>query len=409
MTEPLASQVPVALITLGVLFLLGLAADSLGHRTRLPRVTLLLGCGLLAGTAGFDLMPALLTEMYPVISIIALTMVAFLLGGELSVRTMREHGKAIVLISLSIVLVTLPLVAAGLWLVGVPLAAALVMGALATATDPAATYDVIRQTGVENRFTHTLKGIVAIDDAWGLIVFSMVIVLARTFDGGELSFWALRVSVVEVVGSLLLGLAIGVPAARLTGRLSKGEPLRIEALGLVFVTAGLSIWLELSYLIAGMTAGAVIVNLARHHTRAFHEIEHLQWPFMIIFFILAGASLEADALWMIGPAGLVYAAFRIGGRILGGWIGGTLAGEPLAARRWYGPALLPQAGVAIGMALIAADLLPQHGAMIMAMAVGTTIVFELIGPLAAAVTLARVARSLPQSPPDAESGDQSPS
>lgn len=392
MTLPPPGDLPSALMSLGALFLAGLGADSLGHRTRLPRVTLLLGCGLLAGPAGFDLMPVLLTELYPVISIIALTMVAFLLGGELSLKTLRAHGKAIVLISLCIVLVTLPLVAAGLWLIGVPLAAALVLGALATATDPAATYDVIGQAGVQNRFTHTLKGIVAIDDAWGLIVFSLIIVLARALDGGGLSFEVLQMSLREVAGSVLLGLGVGGPAALLTGRLSKGEPLRIEALGLVFVTAGLAIWLELSYLIAGMTAGAVIVNLARHHTRAFHEIEHLQWPFMIMFFILAGASLDADALWLIGPAGLVYAVFRIVARMLGGWIGASLAGEPAKDRKWYGPALLPQAGVAIGMALIAAEVFPVYGPRIMAMAVGTTIVFELIGPLAAAVTLSRVAR-----------------
>jgi len=394
MMPPLSPEVPLALIALGLLFLLGLGADALGHRTRLPRVTLLLGCGLLAGEAGLDLIPTLLTELYPIISIIALSMVAFLLGGELSARTLREHGKAIVLISLAIVLVTLPLVSLGLWLIGVPLAAALVLGALATATDPAATYDVIQQTGQENRFTHTLKGIVAIDDAWGLILFSLIIVLARALDGGDLSFWVLRESVVEVFGSLLLGLAIGVPGALLTGRLSKGEPLRVEALGLVFVTAGLSIWLELSYLIAGMTAGTVIVNLARHHTRAFHEIEHLQWPFMIIFFILAGSTLEAEALWMVGPAGLAYAGLRIAGRMLGGWLGAGLSHEPVAERKWYGPALLPQAGVAIGMALIAADLLPHYGGMIMAMAIGTTIAFELVGPVIAAVTLNRVARGM---------------
>lgn len=394
MIPPLSPEVPLALIALGLLFLSGLAADALGRRTRLPRVTLLLGCGLLAGEAGFDLMPVLLTDLYPVISIIALSMVAFLLGGELSLRTLRQHGKAIVSISLAIVLVTLPLVAGGLWLAGVPLAAALVLGALATATDPAATYDVIQQTGEENRFTHTLKGIVAIDDAWGLILFSLVIVLARALDGGDLSFWVLRESVIEVMGSFLLGLAVGLPGAVLTGRLSQGEPLRVEALGLVFVTAGLSIWLELSYLISGMTAGAVIVNLARHHTRAFHEIEHLQWPFMIIFFILAGATLEAQALWLIGPTGLAYAGLRVAGRLLGGWVGAVVAAEPVGERKWYGPALLPQAGVAIGMALIAADLLPHYGGLIMAMAIGTTIAFELIGPVAAAMTLSRVAQRL---------------
>ncbi len=390
--EALPGEIAAALISLGVLFLLGLGADSLGHRTRLPRVTLLLGCGLLAGAAGFDVMPTLLTDMYPIISIIALSMVAFLLGSELSMRTLRAHGKAIILISLAIALVTLPLVAAGLWLVGVPLAAALVLGALATATDPAATYDVIHQTGVETRFTHTIKGIVAIDDAWGLIVFSLVIVLARSLDGSGLSFWVVQASLIEVLGSVLLGVAVGIPGAFLTGRLSGGEPLRVEALGLVFVTAGLSIWLELSYLISGMTAGAVIVNLARHHTRAFHEIENLQWPFMIIFFILAGASLEADALWLIGPAGLAYAVMRIVARLLGGWLGATMAGEPVQDRKWYGPALLPQAGVAIGMALIAAELMPEYGRQIMAMAVGTTIAFELIGPIAATLTLNRLNR-----------------
>ncbi len=392
MMAALPSEMPVALIGLGILFLLGLAADALGHRTRLPRVTLLLGCGLLMGRAGFDLIPPLLSDLYPILSIIALSMVAFLLGGELSMKTLHAHGKAIVLISVSIVLATLPIVAAGLWLVGVPLAVALVLGALATATDPAATYDVIRQTGVENRFTHTLKGIVAIDDAWGLIAFSLVLVLARALDGSGLSFGVLQHSIREILGSVLLGTAVGLPGAALTGRLSQGEPLRIEALGLVFVTAGLSIWLELSYLIAGMTAGAVIVNLARHHTRAFHEIESIQWPFMIIFFILAGATLDAEALWLIGPTGLAYALLRTAGRMVGGWIGGRLAGEPPQQRGWYGPALLPQAGVAIGMALIAAELLPDYGAMIMAMAIGTTMAFELIGPVAAALTLSHVAR-----------------
>ena len=392
MTPEMPPEMPAALLSLGLLFLLGLAADALGHRTRLPRVTLLLGCGLLFGKAGLDLVPPMLTHFYPVVSIIALSMVAFLLGGELSLKTLHAHGKAILLISLSIVLVTLPLVTVGLWLTGVPIVAALALGALATATDPAATYDVIHQTGAKSRFSHTLKGIVAIDDAWGLLVFSIVIVVARALDGSGLSFGIFRHSIIEVLGSLLLGAAVGLPGAVLTGRLSKGEPLRVEALGLVFLTAGLSIWLELSYLLAGMTAGTLIVNLARHHTRAFHEIESIEWPFMIVFFILAGATLEAEALWMVGPAGLAYAVFRTAGRVLGGWIGGALARAPREERKWYGPALLPQAGVAIGMALIASEILPDHRSLIMAMAIGTTIAFELIGPVAAVLTLNRVAR-----------------
>ena len=380
---------PIALIALGVLFLAGLSADWVGHRFRLPRVTLLLGCGLIAGRAGFDVIPDSVTDLYPVVTVIALSMVAFLLGGALSRETLRAHGAAILVISVSIVLVTLGVVTAGLWAMGLPLAAALVFGAIATATDPATTYDVIREAGSETGFARTLKGIVAIDDAWGLIAFSLVLVLIEGLAGngtGEV----LTETLIEIAGSIALGLAIGLPAAVLTGRLSKGEPLRIEALGLVFITSGLSIWLGLSYLISGMTVGAVIVNLARHHTKAFHEIESIQWPFMVIFFILAGASLAPEALLTIGPLGAGFVLLRVLARLIGGWSGAVLAGVPRRERPWYGPALLPQAGVAIGMALLAGEALPGYGPSVIALTIGATVIFELVGPLATGLALRRV-------------------
>ncbi|SEO29492.1 Kef-type K+ transport system, membrane component KefB [Salinihabitans flavidus] len=377
------------LIALGLLFLAGLGADWIGRRTWLPRVTLLLGCGLVVGKAGFDLLPERVTQLYPTVSVIALSAVAFLLGSALSLETLRTHGKAIIMLSLSVVIVTLAVVSAGLWLIGVPLALALILGAMATATDPAAIYDVIDQSGRASGFTDRLKGIVAIDDGWGLIVFSLALVLSQFIEQGDAGGSALLHSLQEIGGSVALGLAIGLPAAYLTGRMSEGEPLRIEGLGLIFLTAGLSIWLNLSYLIAGMTVGAVIVNVATHHTKAFHEIEHFEWPFMIIFFVLAGASLDAWALLGVGGVGVAYAGLRVLGRIAGGWAGGHLSGVPRRERPWYGPALLPQAGVAIGMALIASDKMPDQADTIMALAVGTTVAFELLGPVVAAVAISR--------------------
>lgn len=383
------ADLPQALIGLGLLFLLGLAADALGHRSRLPRVTLLLLCGLAAGDAGFGLIPESVTALYPPVTIIALSMVAFLLGSALSAETLRAHGRAILVVSLTVTLCTLGLVALGLWALGTDPVTALVLGAIATATAPAATYDVIRQSGVDNGFTRVLKGIVAIDDAWGLMLFSVVLVLARiwtgTGDGGAVLGLAAR----EIGGAVGLGLVIGLPAAVLTGRLSDGEPLRIEALGLVFLTAGLALALDLPYLIAGMTAGMVIVNLARHHKSAFHEIENLQWPFMIVFFVLAGTTLDAAALKTVGLLGAAYMLLRILARIAGGWLGAVLAGAPRHWRPWIGPALLPQAGVAVGMALIASEQIPGQGARIMALTIAATVVFELIGPVAAGIAIRR--------------------
>jgi len=371
---------PYALLTLGVLFAVGLGADQLGRRTRIPRVTLLLVCGVIAGMMG--LLPQSMAVLTENVTVMALTLVAILLGGSLKVATLKAHGREILTISIAIVLITLVFVTAGLALLGVDLALALVLASIATATAtaPAATLDVLRQSGVSNSFTEIIKGIVALDDAWGLLVFSLCLTVAALLTGnGEP---VVLPALYEIAGALGLGLIIGLPAAFLTGRIEQGEPLQIEALAIGFLTAGLAVWLHVSFLLAGMMAGALIVNLARHHSRAFHEIEHVQWPFMIVFFILAGASLDPGTLGDLGFLGLTFVMLRIASRLLGGWLGAVAAGSAPGERQLFGLALLPQAGVAIGMALLAGQTLPQWHDQIMSLTIGATVIFEVIGPIA---------------------------
>ncbi|MDX8354946.1 cation:proton antiporter [Cognatiyoonia sp. IB215182] len=380
---------PISLIALGALFLGGLVADLVSRRTGLPRVTLLLLIGLAAGASGFDIIPIELQGWYDGLSVIALTMVAFLLGSALHRDDLRQHGRAILALSLAIVLGTLVLVSAGLAALGVPVGLALILAAIATATAPAATTDAIDQSGIENGFTQTVRGIVAIDDVWGLLGFSLILVIAAQLNGQDNpsdlahAFW-------EVGGAIALGLVIGGPAALLTGRLRDGEPLQIEALSLVFLSAGMSMWLEVSFLITGMVVGAVIVNLASHHRRAFHEIAHIRWPFIVLFFILAGSALEVGAAMTLGFIGLAFVVLRSLARILGSVIGGRLVGLPMTEGVWYGIALLPQAGVAIGMALIAAQRFPLWANEIIALTIGTTVVFEILGPAATLLAVRRM-------------------
>lgn len=381
-------------LTLGALFLAGLAVDMLGRRFRLPRVTLLLLCGLVAGRAGFDLIPPEAEAWYEFLTVAALTMVAFLLGGEMTRANLAAHGRAILALSLATAIAALVVVPAGLVMAGVDPVVALILGGIAAATDPAGAQDSIRQVGYRGGFSGTLLGIVAIDDAWGLIAFSLVLVAADMIAGtGGGS--PLAVAARDIGGALALGVAVGLPGAALTGRLSGGDPLRTEALGLVFLTAGLALWLEVSFLLAGMTAGAIIVNLARHHARAFHEIEHIEWPFMILFFILAGATLEPDHVAQMGALGAGYVALRILARLVGGEVGARIGRTPPWERPWYGVALLPQAGVAVGMALVAGEAFPEVGDTILTITVGTTVLFELIGPPATAWAVRRVAAADP--------------
>ncbi|PRY81910.1 cation:proton antiporter [Marivita geojedonensis] len=367
----------LVLITLGVLFLGGLAADHVGRVTRLPRVTLLLLLGLLLGQSGFGLLPDQSADWFEPISVVALTMVAFLLGADLTQENLARHGRAIFSISIMIVLGTTLIVWAGLTALGLDPALALLLGAIATATAPAAIADVIHQSGIRNGFTETISGIVAIDDVWGLIVFSLCLAVAHPSDG-----WSgpLMDAGHHIGGALLLGVLIGAPAAYLSGRLKPGEPLQTEAFGIVFLTAGLAVWMDVSFLIAGMTAGALIANLARHHDYAFNEIERIEQPFMLLFFLLAGASLELHALLSLGWIAASYIGLRILARLLSGEIGARLGRVPKIETHLYGPALLPQAGVAVGMALVAAETLKGWGETIMTLTIAATVVFEIIGP-----------------------------
>ena len=377
------------LIALGALLLVGLAADEIGRRTSLPRVTLLILFGLAVGPSGFDLLPQAFQDWYEFLASVALTMVAFLLGGRLSLPELRSHGKTILAVSLVVVVLTAILVGLGLMAVGTPVILALLLAGIATATAPAATQDVVRQERAKGPFTETLLGIVAVDDAWGLIAFSLLLVVARSIngDGGAV---ILEQSLWELGGALVVGAAVGLPAAYLTGRLKPGEPMQSEALGVVFLCAGLAVWLGASFLLAGMVAGMIVANLAEHHRRPFHEIEHIEWPFMVLFFVLAGASLKLEALDVIGPLCIAYVVLRTLGRIMGGWLGGFLGGAPTVHRRWIGLALVPQAGVALGMALVGAQYFPDLAETLLAVTISSAIIFEVFGPILTLLALRKV-------------------
>lgn len=376
------------LVAIGILFLAGLLLDKIGRIVHVPRVTLLILLGAILGPPVMDLLPHSFNESNDFYAPTALTMVAFLLGGTLNPETLKAHGREIMIISLTLVAVSVVVVTTGLWLIGLPVGVAVLLGGLSAATDPAATHDVITQTGAKGRFAGNLLGIVAIDDAWGLLAFSVALTVTGIMMDQD-AVMALVHGGREVGGAVLLGLAIGLPAAFLTGRIKPGEPTLIEAVGLVFLCSGFSLHFGFSFLLTGMVCGATIVNLARHHDRPFYEIERIEWPFMLLFFVMAGASLKTANLAEIGYICAAYCVLRAVARLLGGWLGGRLAGLPPTESRLTGLGLMPQAGVAIGMALVASERFPELGEDLLAVAVASTIAFEIIGPFLTQIALRR--------------------
>lgn len=365
-----------SLLQIGLLLACGLLAEYLGRKTALPRVSVLIGLGLLLGQSGVQLIPAPSSSWFTQVSQIALSMVGFLLGGKLWGQQPRP-GIELWHYSLAITLVTGLVVGVGLWLLGQPWQVALILAGVALATDPLATMDAMRNIAPSN-LTRMLTGIVALDDVWGLLLFSLAISLlgSQSVNG----FSPLLHGLTELLFSIGLGAVLGVIGGWLSGRLREGEPILLEALALVFLSAGLSRLWELNYLLVAIAMGAAVARTARHHERPFHEIELIEWPFLVIFLVLTGASFELHSfngtVLLVG----LYALLRIAGR----WIGGSLPGTSsltYAERRKVGLCLLPQAGVAVGIALYGAQIFPAYADAIIHATVLATIGFELLGPV----------------------------
>ena len=381
MTEGATVAQEALLLTLGGVLLLGLLTSYIGRKTFLPRATLLILFGAVIGGDVLDLIPEAFADWFDIVADMTLVMVGFLLGGKLTRSSLQQSVGVVLWLSLCTSLATLICVAFGLAWLGVPADVAILLGCIATATAPAAVFDVVNESGGKGRFTTVLLSVVALDDAWALVLFAIGVAVVSAGAGQGLEATSLLAAGYDIAGAIGLGLALGFPAAYLTGRLKPGQPVLTEALGLVFLCGGLAMWLDVSYLLAAMVLGAVISNFAKHHDYPFHAIEGIESQFMIIFFILAGASLPFDALAGAGIIGLGYILARTTGKLLGALLGGQLAGADRVVRRWMGVALLPQAGVAIGMALVASNHFPEHRDVLLPLVIGSTVFFEIIGPL----------------------------
>lgn len=386
------SALALELVTLGGLLLLALLAEAVGRHTRLPRISLLILLGFLLGPAWLGVLDPRFATSFEFVSVLALSMVGFLVGGKLSGELLHHLGRLILWLSLWETLATYAVVALGLLLLGVDLGIALVLASIATATDPAATFEAIRENARDGPFARTLAGIVAVDDAWGLMAFSLTVLglQAATGEVADLSALEfLRHAGVELFGALLLGVALGLPMALLSGRVRKGEPTLLEALGMVLLCAGLAQWLQLSHLLACVALGVTVANLASHHRRPFHAIEDIEWPFLSLFFLFCGAYLTLDAFRGAGTLLLAYIVLRLLGRIVGGWVAGIPAWVDAHDARWMGLAMLPQAGVALAMAFVAADLYPALAETLLPVVISATVLFELFGPMVSRRVLVR--------------------
>ena len=385
------------LFYLGIAMVAGLIFSRIVKKVRLPNVTGFLVAGLLIGPCCLKLVSSEALEGLNIITTVALGFIAFSIGGEFRIASIRAIGKNVIIITLFQSLLAAALVDIVLCVCGFNTSESIILGAIATATAPAATLMVVRQYKAKGELTNTLLPVVAMDDAVGLVVFSVSSAVASTLSsGGPVSVYSMAVKpLIEIVLSLvsgsLLGLLISVSMRFFHSRSNK---LMICIAGVVLGEA-VANQFGLSDLLVCMSVGAVFANLRDDALDVMDLCDGWTPPLFMLFFVISGAELDLAALPTVGVLGLIYIVVRALGKYFGAYLGAVVVKASPSIRKYLGITLLPQAGVAIGMAQMALATMPEFGARIQAVVLAATLIYELVGPVATKIALTKAGEIAP--------------
>jgi len=320
--------------SLGIILLAGLLSAKLIRKLKIPAITAYLLLGIAIGPTLFNLVSPDILQSSGLISNIVLSFIAFSLGQNFSMERFRKIGKSILYISIGEVIGAGVVVTLCIWLLtDLPFYIALIFGAIAPATAPAAIVMVTREYKAKGTFTDTLLGVVAIDDAWGIILFAFCLAIAKSMAGAhglvtDTVFAGIMQAGREIVGALILGGVLALILSKVSKFITNSSDLLIYTLGFILLTAGLAIQFGLSVLLANMFLAAVLVNINKTSFKFFDALRSVDSPFYLLFFVLAGVNLlinDASFLGVIGVLGLIYVFSRLPGEMIGASLGAHAA------------------------------------------------------------------------------------
>ena len=393
------NSVATVIISIALMLFSGFSMTRLTKRLRLPNVTAYIVVGILIGPFCLNLVPATVIDGMDFLSDIALAFIAFSTGEFFKLSTLKKNGMKVVIITvLEACLATVVVFIVTYCILGVDLGFSIVLAALASATAPASTVMTIRQTGAHGDFVDTLLQVVALDDVVGLIEYSVAISLALSVSLGSASVGAtgilkpIRIN----LGVLLLGGLFGLFLKLLMPKKRSYDNRLIISVSLIFAFCGICALLDVSPLLGCMSMGTVYINITNDE-KLFKQLNYFTPPILLLFFVRSGLSFRLDALVNNSTAvgntpllviGVVYFVVRIVGKYAGAFLGCLITGKPKEVRNYLGLALIPQAGVAIGLAALGARTLGgETGVALETVILSSSVLYELVGPACAKLSL----------------------
>lgn len=376
---------------LALALFLALFAGKLVKLIHLPNVTGYIIIGLIAGPFCLGIFSAEFVENLSFVADLALGFIAFSIGAEFKLSYLKKVGKAPIMIAICEALMAILVVDVALIVTGNDIKFSLVLGAIAAATAPAATLMVVRQYKARGPVTQTLLPVVALDDAVALMGFGLSVAVAKAIGSkGNVSFGAtLLEPIVEIVGGLLFGALLGV-IFRFLMKFFTGRGNRFSiSIAMVCLCLGISELAGFNSLLGCMAMSAILVNTFNDSDMIFEQLDRMTPPIFMLFFLVSGAELNLSVLPTVGLIGVIYILFRVIGKVSGAYLGAKLSKAPEVVTKYLGYTLIPQAGVAIGLATISMEVVPEYGSKIKAVILCGTIIYELFGPVITKLALTK--------------------
>ena len=392
-------QVPTIIISVALMLFSGFFLTRITKLLRLPNVTAYIVAGILIGPYCLNLVPQSIIDGTDFLSDIALAFIAFSTGEFFKLSVLRRSGGKVLIITVfEAVLASVAVFVLTYFVLRLELAFSIVLAALASATAPASTMMTIRQTGAKGDFVDTLLQVVALDDVVGLVLYSAAISIALASLQGQGGFTfetllkpiLLNLLVMALGGLFGLFMKLLMPSKRST------DNKLIISIALLFSFCGICALVDVSPLLGCMAMGTVYTNIAEND-KLFKQLGYFSPPILLLFFVRSGMSFHLDAL--VSPEGAMngipllligagYFLVRILGKYLGAWLGCRIAGKGRLVRNYLGLALIPQAGVAIGLAALGARTLGgSMGRDLQTIILASSVLYELIGPACAKLAL----------------------
>lgn len=381
------------ILALGIIVVAGFLGSLAAEKLKLPRITGYIVIGVLLSPSLLNIIDAETVGNLDIITNIALGFIAYLIGGSLKMESLRGLGRSITWITFlqslgAWLLVTLVLALLGhliipsetFWQWYFPLA--FIIGAIACATAPAATMAIISEYKAKGPFTTTLLAVVALDDAIAVIAFAIALGICQPLVGGvnAPSFYQmLGIPFLHIVESAAIGIVFGIALMYISRLVRTREFLLVVVFGVIMLCAGLTSYLGVSSILASMVVGFIIVNKVKREEMLL-VVEEVEDVLFAMFFVLAGLHFDLSVLKVAGILALLIVLTRCMGKYFGARLGARISHAPDNVKKYLGFALLPKAGVTIGLVLLAALEFPTFGTVMLNAVLASTIINELVAP-----------------------------